>query len=165
MRREYDWESNPDDKNTQKLGDSSWIGKQQTGLGSKGQKQSPKFAPFYLGVRNDLDSAASKRILKTLAVPSFADERNEEFMKVILNNAYEAHHTHQAHSSSACAKQIDKVHEPSILIKYTHQAHSSNTHTPNLYARRRIPSFGFQHQELAQKCTWIRTVCPPSAST
>ena len=59
MRREYDWEENPDDKNTQKMGDASWIDRKEAGLGSKGQTQSPKFAPFYLGVRNDLDSEVS----------------------------------------------------------------------------------------------------------
>lgn len=63
------------------MGDATWIDRQETGLGSKGQKESPNFAPFYLGVRNDLESEANRKILKTMAVPSFADKRNLDFMK------------------------------------------------------------------------------------
>jgi len=55
MRREYDWESNPEDQNLQRMGDQRWMQAKQTGNDGKERlsqdPDSPPFAPYYWGVR------------------------------------------------------------------------------------------------------------------
>ena len=53
MRKEYDWEENPQDRNLQKMGDISWIDKKEEGEDADERKsqdpKSPPFAPYYWG--------------------------------------------------------------------------------------------------------------------
>eukprot|EP00933_Yihiella_yeosuensis_P053738 TRINITY_DN52030_c0_g1_i1.p1 TRINITY_DN52030_c0_g1~~TRINITY_DN52030_c0_g1_i1.p1 ORF type:complete len:391 (+),score=89.21 TRINITY_DN52030_c0_g1_i1:159-1175(+) len=87
MRREYDWDKNPDDKNIQKLGDTSWIEKAESGEESAIRKQMggekvPSFAPFYWGVREagrkyiapKKDVARIKKLIED-SVPTFMDKK------------------------------------------------------------------------------------------
>merc|ERR1712194_89304 len=89
MRREYDWEKNPKDKNLQKLGNGAWAESLISGEDSKDRlKQDPNappFAPFYWGVREHHGGAiGSKKVVKrireliTKSVPKFMDKANAE---------------------------------------------------------------------------------------
>lgn len=91
MRREYDWVTNPNDRNLQKLGQNNWVKATVSGEDSKDRlRQDPKappFAPFYWGVREhhngDIGSAkVVKRIRELIAgsVPQFMDGRNAKSM-------------------------------------------------------------------------------------
>lgn len=87
MRREYDWVANPEDRNLQILGNSSWV--QATTAGEDAtdrlnqDPQAPPFAPFYWGVREHRrGDVGSKKVLErireliTASVPKFMDGEN-----------------------------------------------------------------------------------------
>jgi len=57
LRREYDWEANPSDKNNRAMGDASWTTDNREGLGRPGESLSPKSAPFYWGIRDHFHGA------------------------------------------------------------------------------------------------------------
>jgi len=89
MRREYDWVKNPDDRNVQQLGSTSWISKAEAGEDQRERlqqdQQAPPFAPFYWGVREhrngDIGSRkVVERIRKLIkeSVPAFMDRNNAE---------------------------------------------------------------------------------------
>ena len=57
MRREYDWEANPDDVNRQSMGDKQWMQDARAGLGRSATSAldrgaMPASAPFYWGIRD-----------------------------------------------------------------------------------------------------------------
>jgi hypothetical protein len=95
MRREYDWEQNPDDVNTQSIGDTSWISRSEQGLGSPGEALSPRAAPFYWGLRSATADPASvggqavvDEIMRLMDSPYFADPRPRNLASMKENSEF-----------------------------------------------------------------------------
>lgn len=78
MRREYDWNRNPEDEDRQTMGDTSWITRKEAGADSQERlsmdEKAPPNAPFYWAVREGKSNGnVTKRIKRLIAqsVPSF----------------------------------------------------------------------------------------------
>ena len=93
MRREYDWDSNPEDENIQNMGDADWAEATEEGEDAHIRKQqdpkSPPFAPFYWGVREyqgggvgDRATIQKIRSLIRNSVPRFMDPRQKENLAI-----------------------------------------------------------------------------------
>lgn len=85
MRREYDWVTNPEDRNLQKLGDAKWTEALVAGEDSadrlKQDSAAPPFAPFYWGVREHRGGdVGSRKVIDKVkglianSVPSFMEK-------------------------------------------------------------------------------------------
>eukprot|EP00656_Telonema_subtile_P038562 TRINITY_DN4362_c0_g1_i3.p1 TRINITY_DN4362_c0_g1~~TRINITY_DN4362_c0_g1_i3.p1 ORF type:complete len:432 (-),score=66.70 TRINITY_DN4362_c0_g1_i3:23-1318(-) len=121
MRREYDWEANPQDANQQMMGDRRWISVKQSG--EEGDQRlsedpdSPPFAPFYWGVRDhdtgdvgDKDTISKVRKLIETSVPKAVDPRNAGSMFDMAEFWLGAKGTGaRAHSDSHCVSTLSVV--------------------------------------------------------
>ena len=87
MRKEYDWDENPEDENRQRMGDTDWIDTREEGEDAEERKsqdpKSPPFAPYYWGVREYQngqvgDRATVQKVMGLIknSVPSFMAPQN-----------------------------------------------------------------------------------------